>query len=135
MSTTRKVILAAAALAITATQLASPAQAVLSEHAISGSGTSRAVCTFSEHATVTPGVSMTPSSGNITTKGETGSILCVGSIRGRRGTGPGTWGVDHPYGPGPLGPATCLQSSATGGKFFYTVPTASGPLHVEGILD
>jgi hypothetical protein len=96
---------------------------------------SRAFCSFREpHATITPGISMTPTRNHLTTNGETGVINCVGSINGHEVTGPGTWGVDHPIGPGPLGEATCLQSSAAGGKFLYTVPTRHGQLHVEGAL-
>jgi hypothetical protein len=41
--------------------------------------------------------------------------------------------VEHPYGRGPLGDATCLQSaSGLGGKFSYTIPTERGPVHVHG---
>jgi hypothetical protein len=94
---------------------------------------SDAVCTLRATDTITPGLSLTPSAGSVGSGGETGSITCLGAINGRQVTGQGTWGVAHSYGPGPLGPATCLQSSGTG-TYFYTVPTAGGPLHVVGSL-
>ncbi len=49
------------------------------------------------------------------------------------GDGPGTWGVAHSYGPGPIGAATCLQSSGTG-TYSFTIPASGGPLHVVGSL-
>jgi hypothetical protein len=93
-----------------------------------------AVCTFVANDQISPGLSLTPSTGGtVTTNGETGRIDCVGSVEGKQVTGPGTWGVNHSYGPGPLGNPTCLQSSGSG-TYFYTVPTLQGSVHVVGIF-
>ncbi len=94
---------------------------------------SRTVCTFTEVVHVAPGIAVVPSEGIVSTRGQTSAMDCVGDIHGQRVTGPGTWGIEHSYGPGPLGGATCAQSAGSG-RYFYTIPTAGGVIHVEGIM-
>ena len=62
--------------------------------------------------------------------GPTGSITCVGAIYGQTIVGPGTFGVDDSYGPGPLGGATCPQSAGSG-YAFYAAPTTGGTVQVK----
>jgi len=69
-----------------------------------------------------------PSSGTQTTHGETGSILCVGKIAGRRVTGPGSIGFDMPY-----TAASCAGENGTG-TVRATVPTTTGDQHLVGTL-
>jgi hypothetical protein len=94
---------------------------------------SSTVCTVTEVARLAPGMSLAPSAGTVGTGGQTAPMNCVGDIHGQRVTDPGTWGIEHAYGPGPLGGATCAQSSGSG-RYFYTIPTAGGVVHVEGAL-
>lgn len=89
-------------------------------------GATSADCSLSFPAYVTPGLGMSPSSGQFDSRGETGTINCVGKIFGHTVTGPGTFGFE-----GTLTNSSCLthQGSGTG---FFTVPTDAGPVHVSG---
>jgi hypothetical protein len=110
-----------AALAGAALLAAAPAHAA--------DGTS-AICTnrVPSTITITPGFSMTPSSGTITTNGQTGSITCVGKIGGHRVTGPGSIGIDETY-----TNATCT-SHVGSGTVSVTIPTTAGIQHLSGAL-
>lgn len=109
-----------AALAAVALLAAAPAQAA---------GTTSAACSSAFAATVSPGFSLTPSSGTVTTNGEVRSLACVGRIDGQRITGTGTVGVEYAYAPG----ATCL-SHAGSGTVRITLPTTAGTKHMVGSL-
>lgn len=98
---------------------ASPAQAA---------GATSAICTNLFTITISPGWSMTPTSGTVTTNGETGSVSCVGEIDGHRVTGPGTMGIDETY-----TNVTCPSSIITG-TIRMTIPTTAGTQRMEGAL-
>lgn len=89
-------------------------------------GATSADCSLSFPAYVTPGLGMSPSSGQFDSRGETGTITCVGKIFGHTVTGPGTFGFE-----GTLTNSSCLTHQGSGTSFF-TVPTDAGPVHVSG---
>ena len=89
-------------------------------------GFTSANCSLSFSAYTTPGLGMTPSSGEFSSRGETGTINCVGKIFGHTVTGPGTFGFE-----GTLTNSSCLYHEGSGTAFF-TVPTDAGPVHVSG---
>jgi len=109
-----------AALAAVALLAAAPAHAA---------GTTSAVCTGAFRASVSPGFSLTPSSGTVTTNGEVPSLRCAGRIDGQRVTGAGTVGADYAYAPG----STCLSHRGAG-TVRLTLPTTAGPKHLVGAL-
>lgn len=74
-----------------------------------------------------PGVGMSPSSGNATSNGETGTNHCDGPINGRQVTGDGTRGEDLRYGVRDSG--TC-SGGETDVAFSFTMPTAAGLEHL-----
>jgi hypothetical protein len=91
-------------------------------------GGSSVVCTISVPVHFSPGLTMTPGSGVKGSGGETGTILCKGSIDGHNVTGQGGFGFDGTY----------TDSSCTSGKgdltFYGTVPTTDGPVHFKGAV-
>jgi len=91
-------------------------------------GATSAICTNLFTITITPGWSMTPTSGTVTTHGETGSVICVGQIDGHRVTGAGTMGIDETY-----TNVTCPSSIITG-IIRMTIPTTAGIKHMKGAL-
>jgi hypothetical protein len=112
-----RIAVALAALASASLLAASPAHAA---------GATSAVCVGRIAATFTPGLRVTPSSGAVTTNGETGSITCVGKIGGHRVTGPGSFGVDYTY-----AGATCAAHAGSG-TARITLPTTGGTSHMVG---
>ena len=88
-------------------------------------------CDFQADYTISPGLSTSPSSGNVTTNGDTGTITCNGPVNGKDPTGPGKIGVTGRY--GTKSGETC--QSGGGGDFVanFTVPTSSGPQSVRVI--
>jgi len=107
-----------AALAAVALLAAAPAHAAAA---------TSAVCSARFAATVTPGFSMTPSSGTLTTNGQTGSVSCVGRIGGQRVTGPGALGIEYAYA------GTCLAHVGSG-TAHWTIPTTAGSQDLVGAL-
>lgn len=118
MSTTRK------PLRIGGAPAAMVAVALLGAASAHAAGTTSAVCTNLFSVTITPGFSMTPTSGTLTTNGETGSIICVGQIDGHPVTGPGTIGIHENY-----TNVTCPSSVIS-----VTIPTTAGAKHMDGSL-
>src|SRR5947199_8774902 len=55
-------------------------------------------CRFEVDASLSPGLSRTPSSGTFTSGGETGTVTCDGAVNGEQPTGAGTMGTDGRYG-------------------------------------
>jgi hypothetical protein len=86
-----------------------------------------AVCVTSFTGTFTPGFSVTPGSGTLTTNGQTGSFSCVGKIGGDRVTGTGSVGVDETY------TGACLSHVGTG-TVRIIVPTTAGTKDIVGAL-
>src|SRR5438132_10728753 len=81
-------------------------------------------CRFSSEVTLSPGLSVKPSSGSFTSKGENGTVECDGPVRGVHPSGPGTLGVMGQY--GTKDPDTCFAGEGEG-RFSFTFPTAQGP--------
>jgi hypothetical protein len=82
-------------------------------------------CTFKFTLYFDPGLTMTHTSGTQSTHGDVGSMSCTGRLAGANITGPGTIGVEGRYN------ASCLFDHTTG-RYFATLPTDQGPLHIEG---
>lgn len=91
-------------------------------------GASGTPCTFEYDAVMSPGLSNSPSSGTLTTNGETGTITCNGPVNGKQPTGPGTFGVDSRY--GTKQGATCQSGGDVEGVLAFTIPTSSGAEHM-----
>jgi hypothetical protein len=87
-------------------------------------------CTFEYDAVISPGLSNSPSSGTVTSNGETGTITCNGPVNGKQPTGPGKFGVDARY--GTKKGATCQSGGDGDGVLAFTIPTSSGAEHVTG---
>jgi hypothetical protein len=86
-----------------------------------------AACITTFTGTFTPGFSMTPGSGTLTTNGETGAFTCLGRIGGDRVTGPGVIAVDESY------TGSCLSHTGTG-TVRITIPTSGGSKDMTGTL-
>ena len=116
--TTRSRRIAAALAAATATMMlaATPAHAT---------GATDAVCTERFNVTITPGFGLTPSSGTVSTGGETGSVSCVGKLDGHRITGNGSIGFDEQY------TGNCTSDASTG-TLRATIPTTAGRQQLVG---
>jgi hypothetical protein len=69
--------------------------------------------------TATPGVGTTPSKSHFTSNGEKWALICQGSVRGQRVTGPGTFGEEGTI------EGTCSSGSGLV-NFSFTIPTAAG---------
>lgn len=85
-------------------------------------------CTFEADYTISPGLSTSPSSGTVTTNGETGTITCSGPVNGKPPTRPGKIGVSGHY--GTKSGETCQSGGGGDYTMWYTIPTSSGPQHV-----
>ena len=80
--------------------------------------------------TLSPGLSMTPSSGTLSTNGETGTNSCNGPINGFNPTGPGSRGEAGRYGVD--GPSSCMHpDGGAAWTITFTMPTTGGPQHLE----
>ena len=91
----------------------------------SAQGATSATCSATMFIEIAPGLTLVSRPGNITTRGETGSIVCAGTFDGHRVTGPGSFGVD-----GTL-VGSCLADSGSG-TYKATIPTDAGPKHFVG---
>ena len=91
-------------------------------------GKTSAACASQFTSTISPGLSIAPSSGTQTTGGQSGTIGCIGKIAGRRITGIGSVGYDSTYTAG-----SCASETSTG-TVRGTVPTAAGDRHLVGAL-
>jgi hypothetical protein len=117
----RRIAVALATLATAALFAAAPAHAADATAALC---TNRSPSTI----TITPGFSLAPSSGTITTNGQTGSITCIGKIAGHSVTGPGSIGIEEAYADG-----TCTSHTGSG-TVSVTIPTTAGIQHLSGAL-
>jgi hypothetical protein len=87
-----------------------------------------AVCTNVITLYITPGFSVRPGSGTVTSGGATGTLPCAGRLYGHRITGPGTFTVEENY-----TQASCLSDRSTG-RVSATIPTTAGPTQISGAL-
>jgi hypothetical protein len=84
-----------------------------------------ATCTLTIPTRLSPGFTLTSSTGTYGTAGETGTITCFGSLDGQRVTGPGTFGFEGTY------TGDCFGNVGSG-TYSFTVPTEVGPKHFTG---
>lgn len=89
-------------------------------------------CTGELDFTISPGLTNTPSSGTVSTHGETGFIECRGKVNGKEATGQGTWGFEGKY--GTKDPDTCAGGEGTS-THSITIPTSQGDEHVIDPLE
>lgn len=88
-----------------------------------------AVCTTTFTATITPGFTMKPTAGKLTTRGQTGSLECFGEIGGQRITAdPGSMGFVQKHTTG-----TCRGHVGTG-RVHIIIPTTTGSMDITGTL-
>lgn len=85
---------------------------------------SRAACVASWRDTVSPGITLTPAVGAFTSHGETGTITCVGSVKGHRVTRPGTFGEQG------VVRGNCAFGSGSA-LFSMTIPTSAGAARLQ----
>ena len=94
-----------------------------------GAAPGGARCGFEASFRLTPGLSVTPSRGDFTSSGETGTIRCHGTLSAGPVAGAGTFGALGRYGTGTFGD-TCQAGGEGDGVQSLTVPTAGGAVHV-----
>ena len=95
-----------------------------------GADTERAAaCRFRAEFDMAPGLSLTATSGAFTSGGETGTIVCSGSVDGRRVTGPGTFGAEGSY--GTADGDSCVSGGEGSAVQSFTVATRDGALPVR----
>ncbi len=87
-----------------------------------------AVCVTTFTATIAPGFTMTPAAGKLTSRGQTGSLDCFGTIDKQRITGVGTMGFVERHASG-----TCRGHVGTG-RVHLIIPTAAGNKDLVGTL-
>ena len=87
-----------------------------------------AVCVTTFQATIAPGFTMTPAAGKLTSRGQTGSLDCFGTIDNQRITGVGTMGFVERHASG-----TCRGHVGTG-RVHLVIPTAAGNKDLVGRL-
>jgi len=90
-----------------------------------GQGVTSATCSATLSVRTSPGLTLFSGSDAVTTGGETGSIICVGTFNGHGVTGPGSIGL--------MGTivGTCLADSGSG-TYSFTIATDAGPMHFAG---
>lgn len=93
-----------------------------------GAGGTSATCTVRFIASITPGFTPVPSTGTLSTRGQTGLMACVGKAGGHRITGPGRMGFEETHTGG-----TC-RGHVGSGPLSVTIPTTGGVKHLEGTL-
>ena len=89
-------------------------------------------CTFEHEVVASPGLSTSPSSGTITTNGETGTFACDGPVSGKQPTGPGKSGSEGRY--GTKGADTCQSGGEGDAVMSMTIPTSGGPEHIKNTI-
>jgi len=90
-----------------------------------GARDTSASCTFTFPNRLSPGFTLTSSTGTYGSGGETGTITCLGSLDGHRVAGPGTFGFEGVY------TGDCFGNIGSG-TYFFTVPTDVGSKHFTG---
>jgi hypothetical protein len=109
--------------------VAAAVAALVAAGASAGSAQAAAFCSFTAAAKLTPGLSSTPTKGQFTTGGETGTLDCHGDLGGQQITGPGTLGFAGVY--GTMGEGDTCAAGGGSGDFSLTVPTAGGSKHLQ----
>ena len=96
-----------------------------------GAAESGTPCTFEVDATLSPGMSRSPSSGTFETNGESGTLDCQGSVGGQPVTGPGTFGAEGRYGIDGDGDDCRSRHGRGDGTGHFTIPVDGGSRHVD----
>jgi hypothetical protein len=86
-------------------------------------------CTFDIDVVASPGLSTSPSSGTVASKGEDGTSACNGPVNGHQPSRPGTVGFDGRY--GTKDGDTCQSGGEGDGIFSFTIPTSAGAEHIK----
>lgn len=94
----------------------------------SGAAATSAVCVTTFTASIVPGFTMTSARGRLTSRGQTGSLDCFGTIDGQRITAVGTMGFVERHARG-----TCRGHTGTG-RVHLVIPTAAGNKDLVGTL-
>ena len=85
---------------------------------------SLASCSGTWKVSFSPGVGTTSRQSSFTTNGHTGTIICVGTVKGHLVTGPGTFGKEG------VVEGSCLAGTGSG-TMSVRVPTTGGVKQVE----
>jgi hypothetical protein len=117
---TMAVMVSVGALSASATALAEPLYTP--NAAASTQHSTKAICSYMADVYGSPGGTLVSSSTTFSTRDESGRITCIGTLKGRRMTGPGSFGTDGTA----TGSCVALHVS---GEYFFTVPTDDGPMH------
>jgi len=97
----------------------------------SGAATSETKCVWAHDVFASPGLSTSPTSGSITSKGtegETGTITCDGPFNGKQPTGPGILEQRGRY--GTQGGDTCQSGGEGDAVWSMIFPTSGGSEHI-----
>ena len=103
--------------------------AVLATADASAAPATSATCTGLMTVSLSPGFTPAAGVGTATSGGQTGEMLCLGTLDGHQITGTGTFGVKEKYTSG----AACLTDTSKG-QVFATFPTTGGPISITGTL-
>jgi hypothetical protein len=125
MESTRNLMGGRRVLVVLALILSAPATST----APAGAAASSTQCSFEMNVVVQPGLTSSPSSGTITTNGETGTVSCKGPVNGKDSTGEGTAGMEGTY--GTKDGDSCQSGGEGQGVESFTIPTASGDEHIK----
>jgi hypothetical protein len=88
-----------------------------------------ATCTGLITVSLSPGFTPTAGVGTGTSGGQTGKMVCLGTLDGHQITGPGTFSAEENYTSG----AACLTDTSNG-QVSATFPTTDGPISITGAL-
>ena len=88
-------------------------------------------CAFEVEVTLSPGLSMEPSSGTFDSQGESGRLDCQGKVGGQPVTGPGTFGAEGHYGTDGDGDDCRSKEGRGDGTAHFTVPVEGGSEHID----
>lgn len=94
-----------------------------------GATGAKTACTFEHDVFASPGLTTSPSSGTVTSKGETGTVTCNGPVNGKQPTGPGKFGFEGRY--GTKDGDTCQSGGEGEGTQSLAIPTSGGVEHVK----
>lgn len=86
-------------------------------------GATQAVCRFTMDESVTPGLTLSGSTGSYATRAPA-NVTCTGRVDGQEPTGAGTY--EHRGRYGTLDPDDCLSGGEGDGEFTLKIPTAAG---------
>ncbi|HEV7862681.1 MAG TPA: hypothetical protein VGR20_08275 [Acidimicrobiia bacterium] len=98
---------------------------------VAGAEESATPCAFEVDVSLSPGLSISPSSGTFTSKGESGTLDCQGDVGGHPAVGRGTFGAEGRYGIEGDGDGCRSKEGRGDGTAHLTVPVEGGSQHVD----